>query len=150
MMKQIILLPLLALSLAFSPVTFANKGDGHCTCMHMKKMMQELNLTPEQQTKIKEIKDNAKSNMQAKREEMMSLKKQMKELVRSEKMDEAKLDQLINQKKELMASKMKAKIMMKNQIYNVLDAQQKAKFAAMMDKWEQEKSQEMDDDSHDD
>ncbi|WP_207384182.1 Spy/CpxP family protein refolding chaperone [Legionella nagasakiensis] len=104
--------------------------------MRMQKISQELNLTADQKEKIKAIKEEARKSLQANKEEMISIRTQVKELIKSDKIDEAKLNKLLEQKKEILASKMKTKIMMKNQIYNVLNAQQKAKFSAMMDKWE--------------
>ncbi|KTD21622.1 Spy/CpxP family protein refolding chaperone [Legionella londiniensis] len=139
-MKKIILLPLMALALAISPVAFADKM---CPCMDIQKMEKELNLTADQKNKIMEIRKQAKEQMKATWEQMKALHQQKKELVRSEKMDQAKLDELVNQKKELMASMMKTKIMTQHQIYNVLDENQKEKFAAMMDKWEQKKMEKM-------
>lgn len=140
-MKKIILLPFMAFALAISPVTFAKSKS--CPCMDVQKLEKELNLTSEQKNKIMEIRKQAKEQMKGKWEEMKNLYKQKKELVRSEKMDEAKLDELINQKKEIIATMMKTKIMTKHQIYNVLDAKQKEQYAAMMDKWEHKKMEKM-------
>ncbi len=137
MIKKMILLPALALSLTFSVPSFADQHEnGQCPCMRMQKISQELNLTADQKEKIKAIKEEARKSLQANKEEMISIRTQVKELIKSDKIDEAKLNKLLEQKKEILASKMKTKIMMKNQIYNVLNAQQKAKFSAMMDKWE--------------
>ncbi|KTC65976.1 envelope stress induced periplasmic protein (plasmid) [Legionella adelaidensis] len=129
-MKKIITLSFLALTL-IATTAFAHMGMGGCHCMGQ--MMQELNLTPDQQKQIQQIKDQMKSQMQSNREQMQSLRTQMQTLIKSDKIDEAKLDSLVNQKKELMGTMMKAKIKMKNQIYNLLDAQQKTKFASMME-----------------
>ncbi|AHE67259.1 P pilus assembly/Cpx signaling pathway, periplasmic inhibitor/zinc-resistance associated protein [Legionella oakridgensis ATCC 33761 = DSM 21215] len=131
-----ILLPALALSLAFSAPSFADKNGGQCPCMRLQKLSQELDLTADQQAKIKAIKEQAQKDMSANEADMKNIRSQIKELIQSEKIDEDKLNKLIEQKKEIIASAMKTKIMMKNQIYNVLNAQQKAKFSALMDKWE--------------
>lgn len=129
-MKKILTLSAVLLAF-FMNTAFANLGGGGCGCMAQ--MMQDLNLTADQQQKINQIRDQTKSQMQSQKDQMRALKGQINDLIKSEKIDEAKLDSLVNQKKDLMASMMKAKIKMKNQIYNVLDAQQKTKFAAMLD-----------------
>jgi len=135
MIKKLILLPVILLSFTFSQGTLAhdNAQKPGCGCQAMQKMTKELDLTSEQQAKIKAIRTQARDTLQTKRQEMIKLRAEINALIQTDKLDEAKLTALINQKKEIVGSVMKTRITVKNQIYNVLNAQQKAKFSTMMD-----------------
>lgn len=136
-MKKIIGLLMASLMLTISMPSMANmKGDGQCPTLCMKRLSKELNLTKEQASKIKAIKEQAHKTMKGDYDKLKMIKSQLKTLVHSETLDESKLDALLAQKKELLASKMKTKIMMKHQIYNILTPDQKEKFSAMEQKWE--------------
>lgn len=138
MIKKMIVIPaVLALSVSFSQATFAHehnmsmkKGHGHQQ-MCMQGMMQKLALTADQKMKIKEIRAKERKEMEGNMREMQTLRHDMRRQVESDKMDEAKLTALIHQRKELMASMMKLKMMAKHEIYNVLDAKQKAEYTQM-------------------
>ncbi|MCA0402852.1 MAG: Spy/CpxP family protein refolding chaperone [Proteobacteria bacterium] len=121
-------------ALADTPST---DSQSSCGCGgHMKKMVETLKLDDSQQAKIKSIKEQMKASQQANREQMKSIRMQMNQLVQAPNVDEAKLDSLINQKKELMGQMMKARVMAKNQIFNLLNPQQKTQYQDMMKKWE--------------
>ncbi|MCX7115315.1 MAG: Spy/CpxP family protein refolding chaperone [Gammaproteobacteria bacterium] len=139
------LLPALVLSLSFSQAAFSHESHqtgcpyDHC----VRAAVKSVHLTKDQQTKVDAMKAEMKASLHGKWSEMKELHAQAKVLIRSEKMDEAKLDTLINQKKELMGSIMKTKIMMKHHMYNVLDAKQKASLSTKMDQCEKEKMDAM-------
>ena len=120
---------------AFADTTSTDKSSS-CGCGHMKKMAETLKLDDSQQAKIKSIREQMKASQQANREQMKSIRMQMNQLVQSTNMDESKLDSLINQKKELMAQMMKSRAMAKNQIFNLLNPQQKAQYQDMVKGWE--------------
>lgn len=149
MIKKILLLSTIALSLSFSHFASAKmheKDNDTCKCMkkeQMKEMKERLNLTDEQQKQMKVIKEDAKTNLKANYEKMVTIKKDMKNLVVSDSIDEMKLDQLIEQKKELVGQKTKIMLQTKNKIYNLLNAEQKAKYSAMMDKWHEKSMERM-------
>jgi len=97
----------------------------------MENMVQKLDLTADQKEKMMTMKKQAKAEMKAKHDEMHAIHKEMGPLVETDKMDEAKLDALIQQEKEVVASMTKNKMMLKHQFYGVLDAKQKAMFSTM-------------------
>ncbi|MFC3909399.1 Spy/CpxP family protein refolding chaperone [Legionella dresdenensis] len=136
MLKKLLLLPVLTLALAFYQTAFA--GSCH---QRMDQMMGSLNLTDAQKTQIKTITEQSREAMQTNMTQMKTLQGQIKDLITSEKVDEAKLNDLISQKTSLMATMMKSKIMVKNQIYNVLDSKQQQQFKDLMTQWEQNKMQ---------
>lgn len=107
-----------------------------CDCPKAK-LISSLNLTDEQKAKIKQIKEQARANMQENMQAMKDICQKMNTLIQSEKLDTQELDKLVNQKTALMAAKIKNKVMVKNQIYNILTPEQKAKFAEIL----QQKSQ---------
>ena len=147
MIRKIILLPVLAFSLVLSSTAFANMKDySGCMCPSkkvMKKWKEKLNLTEEQTKQIQAVKEEAWSKMKANYEQMQALKKEMHTLVTSDKMDQSKLNDVINKKKELIGEKTKIKLETKNKIYNLLNEQQKQKFSAMMEKWQQKRMERM-------
>ncbi|CEK10483.1 Spy/CpxP family protein refolding chaperone [Legionella hackeliae] len=124
-----------------STPTSSMSSDKSCSCpeKRMQEMMSSLNLNSDQQAKIKSIKDQLKQTQQANWDQMKSIRTQMHDLVTSDTMDNSKLDSLVSQKKELMAQMMKAKIVAKQQIYSVLNADQKTQFKQMMKQMEQKR-----------
>lgn len=127
MSKKLIGLLLVSFCFLSAQSTFAD----HCPCM--KKMTQELKLTSEQQAKFKEIKQNTKDLAKSKESELKSLHAEIKDLIKAEKMDEAKLDKLVQKKEEILGSMMKARIMAQHQMYQALDTEQKVKFLKKLD-----------------
>ena len=135
MINKILWLPILVLSLSFSQATFANsERHSQHVCMH--NIFEELNLTPDQKAKMKVIKHHAKAPLKVKWQEKKAVDKQLKAMVHAKNVDEAKLNTLINQKKEIIGSIVKIKFMVGHQVYNLLDAKQKEMFKAKMSKCE--------------
>ena len=147
MIRKIILLPVLTLALALSSIGFAHaKESGGCMCAGkkiMKKWQEKLDLTDAQVKQIKAIKEESWSKLKANYEQMKSLRKEMHTLATSGKMDQNKVNELVNQKKELIGENTKIKLDTKNKIYNLLNDQQKQKFSAMMEKWQQKRMERM-------
>lgn len=144
MIKQFILAPVIALSLSAVQPVFADQhkdyqDKGICHCKQMAKMADKLDLTKDQKAKIKAIKETGIKTMKTDSDELRQIRKEMKNLVKSDKMDEAKLEKLIDRKKAIIASMWKEKTMLTHQMYQVLDAKQKEKFSKLMDKWEEKK-----------
>ncbi len=103
-----------------------------CGCGKMKRDMQSLNLTDEQKTEISNIKQASKAQMKPIYEQMKALKLQMYQLVNTEKMEPAKITPLVDKMKELYAQKLRAKLAMKNQMFNILTPEQKNQFLSSM------------------
>lgn len=140
MIKKIIMLPVLALAVTLNNPTFADtKGEGQCPCKRMEKFSRSLNLTNEQKSKIKTIKEQARRELRANREKMQAVKHQIKDLIKSKPLNEAKLDKLLSEKSAIITATMKTKVMMKHQIYNVLNSEQKAKYSEMLEQWDKKK-----------
>lgn len=148
MNKKMILIPAMAMSLIVSPLSFAakydQKDDKQCSCVKMEKMGKMLNLTDDQKAKIKKIKMEAKEQLKSQYEKMKPIRKELHQLVTSDKMDEAKLNELINKKNAIKAETMKIKYNMKNKVYNVLDEKQKQQYTEMMKKWQDKWQDKMD------
>ncbi|WED44503.1 Spy/CpxP family protein refolding chaperone [Legionella cardiaca] len=122
-----------------SSTSSSDKASG-CGCAdRMHKMMSSLNLDATQQTKINAIKSQLKETLKSNWDQMKSIRSQIHELVTSDTMDDSKLNSLIDQKKELLAQMMKAKIKAKQQIYSLLNTQQKSQFKQMMQQWEEKR-----------
>ena len=133
MYKKLLGVVLFAFSLVLSQTTFADSwgcGEG------LKSMLAKINLTADQKTKIKPILDKLKSDLKDNASQMKDLDKQIHDQVVSAKMDEDTVNGLVDKKATLIGNMMKAKISAKNQIINILTADQKTKLQGMMDKLE--------------
>ena len=143
MNKKIMWIAALALSLilgqtAFADATHEEKSSKSCGCDHMKKMVESLKLDDKQQASLKAIKEQAKESEKANWQQMKDIRLQIDQMVQSDAMDESKLNDLINKKKDLFATMMKTKIMAKHQIYTILNTQQKTQYQQMMKQWEEQ------------
>ncbi len=137
MNRKIISLLALIVSISLTQITFADSNTSKASCSCKNKLYKKLDLTSEQQTQIKAINDQASTIKLAKQKEMLKINNEIHELIKADKLDESKLDTLLTQKKNLMASMIKNKVIVKNQIYNILTASQKEKYSEMMKDWEQ-------------
>ncbi|ASQ46088.1 Spy/CpxP family protein refolding chaperone [Legionella clemsonensis] len=124
-----------------STTSSMSSDNGSCPCpgKRMQEMMDSLNLDASQQAKIKAIKDQLKQSQQSNWEQMKSIRSQIHDLIAADTLDNSKLNSLISQKKELLGEMMKAKISAKQQIYSVLNADQKSQFKQLMKQWEEKR-----------
>jgi Spy/CpxP family protein refolding chaperone len=137
MNKLSVLLTTVFFSFAISLPVLADSSTNSksCSCpmmMKTKGMMDKLNLTEEQKNQIMAIKAKYKEQMKSNRAGYTALVSKMHELIKSDKIDESKLEELVNQKKELVAAQFKLKIQMKHEIYHVLAPSQQQQLDAMM------------------
>ena len=133
MPKTIIYVIALAFSLVFSQSALADSwgcGEG------LRTMVESLKLNTAQKEKIKPILDQLKLDMNDQGTQMRGLEVQLNQQAESSNMNQTTVDDLINKKTKLIADMMKAKIMAKNQIYTILDTQQKTELHNMMKKLE--------------
>lgn len=137
MNKKIIWISAIALSMSVSQATLA------CGCHHdmmsgehYEKMIRKLDLTADQQSKIKAIKDKTREEMKPKFMEMRSIQMQLNTLAGAKDLDKEKVDKLITEKKDIMGSVMLMRVTTRHDIDMVLTAPQKAKLEAMKAKWE--------------
>lgn len=131
MFKKFIWIFALAFSFVLSQSAFSHSGmcgEG------LKKMVESLNLDAAQKEKIKPILEKLKTDMKANVDQMKDLRTQMHQQETSATMDQSAVDGLIDKKTKLLGDMMKAKAAAKNQIYNILNEQQKT---ALQNKWKQ-------------
>lgn len=114
------------------PTNIQNDMKPGCGCPKQK-LKAELNLTDAQKAKIKQIKEQARANMQKSYQDMQDIHKRMLALIQSDKVDTAELDKLVEQKTALLATKIKNKVMIKNQIFNILTPEQKTKYVESLE-----------------
>lgn len=115
-------LGIMAIFLASSPILMA-KGGGH----KWKKMKSELNLTAEQETKIKGIHQAAKENRKASKEKMKQAKKTFEELLKSN-ASEPEIQAAFMKLQELKNEKAKTRFTSMMAIRQVLTPEQRANF----------------------
>lgn len=103
----------------------------------LNKMMQSLNLDETQKSKITPIISELKSKMKTSGSQMDGIEEQLNQQTYSQNMDHSKVDSLVNQKAKLIGDMMKAKTMASNQIYMILNPQQRQQFQSMITQAEQ-------------
>src|SRR5690348_9555229 len=106
MSKKFIWLSVITLILTLGQPSFACSGDAkQCDAHHrFDKLAQELNLTADQKAKIKAFKEQARASFKAKYAQLRSLRSQVNTLVKADKIDEAKLDSLVEQINKIRGS----------------------------------------------
>ena len=136
-MKKLIWLSTIALVLIIGQPSFACIGDSKQCNSHQRfdKLAQELNLTADQKAKLKAYKEKAKTNFKENYAQLRILRSQINSLVKTDKIDEAKLDVLIEKVNKIRASMLKSKIMMQHEMFALLNDDQKAKFLELKKKW---------------
>lgn len=128
MFKKLIGIVALAFTFALSQSAFAHSSCGE----GLKNMVESLKLDPAQKEKIKPILDQLKTSIRASADQMKDLRTQMHQQVTSTTMDQGAVDGLIDKKTKLIGDMMKAKMTAKNQIFNILNDQQKTE---LQNKW---------------
>ena len=143
MNKLIFLLSVLFISYSINqPVLAADTSTTNkCSCPMLKKhsLLEKLNLTDEQKTQIASIKAKYKEQLVANRGEYKKLISSMNGLIKSDKIDEAMLDNLANQRKDLSAERFKLKVHMKHEIYQVLTPDQQKQLEVVLQSLQQAK-----------
>lgn len=124
---------ILMLSLGMSQVTFAKQ---HCDKMKsykakMEKVYDSLDLTDEQEKAIKSIKEKYRSDKKALYMKYKGYKGQMRDMMQSGSVDEAKLNELIKVKQNMVAEKMKLRAYKMSAIYKLLTPEQREKMKEM-------------------
>lgn len=130
MYKHMLSVFVLAMSLALSATGFA-ASECHEGLKHM---VDSLKLDDTQKQKIMPVVENLKASIKQSAMQMKDLSKQIDEQMTSDAMNQSVVNDLIDKKAKLIADMMKAKIMAKNQIYVVLNPQQKTEWRSMMQK----------------
>lgn len=129
MSKKFLLAIAFVFSFLFTQATFA---DSSICRESLSKMVQSLNLDANQKSKVNSILDQLKSNMKATGTQMDGLEDQITQQTYSANMDQNNANSVVDQKTKLIGDMMKARITATNQIYNILNPQQQAKFKSMM------------------
>lgn len=131
------MLALLTCPLIFANSTFADTSNApasaSCGCKKVTShMAKELQLSDSQITQIEKIKAKSRVKMKSYKQQLEAIRIQLKNFITADNVDDALLDKLINQKTTLMTTMTKSKIMTKNQIYKILNPQQKMQFKEMI------------------
>lgn len=133
MYKKIAQTVLFACTLALSPVVLAHS----CGCGEgLKHMVSSLKLDDNLKSKIKPILEQLASTIKNDASQMKDLDQQLQQQAQSANMDQATVDGLIDKKTKLVGDMMKAKVTAQNQIYSVLNPQQKTELQNKVKKME--------------
>lgn len=143
-MQSVITLSALSAILVFSSVSSANPANNgaefgpvkfHKQSKHMmKRMIKKLSLTDQQQTQIKEIKTQAKTNNETMRDSMKQFRKAVKSLQQAQQFDEQAFAKLHAQYQPTMAKIALSKAKTKHAIFNVLTKEQQTKWLKILEK----------------
>jgi len=138
MYKKIIQTVAFTCALVLSSVVLASAGE--CS-KGLKHMVDSLKLDDSQKAKIKPILEQLKSTIKSDASQMKDLGQQLDQQTESTNMDQSAVDSLIDRKTKLIADMIKAKITAKNQIYSVLNLQQKTELKNKMKRMEEERKE---------
>ncbi len=136
-MKKLLGLIVILSSMILTQTVFA---DSYCR-EGLNKMVQSLNLDESQKAKIDPILQQYKQDLHNSGSQMNGLEEQINQQVDSSNMDQAKVNDLVDKKANLIGNMMKAKVKAQSQIFSILNAQQKEKLQAMI-KTEDKKMEE--------
>lgn len=135
MFKKILTLSLLLSTFVITNTSYANPHAADsskastCACIKdIKKMTKTLQLSDAQTARIKAIRMKSKEARHANKQELIAIQSQLENLADTDKMDQQALDKLVSQKMSLLAASTKARIMTRNEIYNVLTSAQQIQF----------------------
>lgn len=126
-----------ALTLAHSSAVLACCHGGHKGDWVVK-VVEKLHLNAEQKAKVNLYAHKAKIELAVKRHEMHVLCKQINEAFHSGTINSAKLDALADKETHLVGTIIRLKLQERFDIYQVLDAKQKAQMDMLIAKWESE------------
>ncbi|MFA5960771.1 MAG: Spy/CpxP family protein refolding chaperone [Tatlockia sp.] len=122
MNKKLITVVAFVFSFALGQVAYAdNWGCGE----KIKTMVESLNLDSGQKDKIKPVMEQLKTSMEGSVTQMKDISGQLKQQMESTTMDQSTVNDLIDKKTKIIGDMMKAKVMAMNQVYNILNPQQK-------------------------
>lgn len=133
MYKKLLGTVVFALSFILSQAVLADEwgcGEG------IKSMIGSLKIDEAKKEKIKALLEEKEKNMKEMSMQMDDLDKQIAAQVSSEKMDQDAVNVLVDKKTKLIGDMMKAKLVIKNQIINMLTPEQKTRILGMMKKLE--------------
>lgn len=133
MFKKLLGMLVCSFALIFSQITFADDwgcGEG------LKSMLESLKLDDAKKAEVKKIMEQSRENLQAASSQMDSIDKQINEQVASDKMDQDRVNSLVDQKAKLIGDMMKAKLTAKNQILALVTPEQKKALLEKMAKLE--------------
>ena len=103
----------------------------------LERMTHKLYLTADQKMKIKAIGDKAREEMKPKYDEMRSNRMQLNELAAAKEIDQAKVDKLIDQNKEIFGTIMKMRVIVRHDVDMLLTDKQKEKLDKMVADWKE-------------
>ncbi|MGM9453913.1 Spy/CpxP family protein refolding chaperone [Legionella bozemanae] len=137
MNKKFILLSTIVLGLLLGQPSFACIGDSkHCNSHHrFDRLAQELNLNAAQKAKLKAYREKARASLKENYAQLRLLRNQINSLLKAEKIDEPKLDALIEKVNRIRGSMLKTRIIIQHQMFALLNDKQKAKFLELKEKW---------------
>ncbi|MBA2654141.1 MAG: Spy/CpxP family protein refolding chaperone [Gammaproteobacteria bacterium] len=139
MSKKFLWMIVFVSSLIINPIVFADTS----ICREgLGKMVQSLNLDNTQKAKIMPILDQLKSNLKAAGAQMNGIEPQLSQEATSPNMSQDNVNSLVDKKAKLIGDMMKSKITAKNQIFSILNVQQKEKLQSMMKKSEEKMAEE--------
>ncbi|KTD41235.1 Spy/CpxP family protein refolding chaperone [Legionella parisiensis] len=137
MNKKFILLSIIVLGLLLGQPSFACIGDSKQCNPHRRfdRLAQELNLNADQKAKLKAYREKARSSLKENYAQLRLLRNQINSLLKAEKIDETKLDALVEKVNRIKGSMLKTRIIIQHQMFALLNDRQKAKFLELKEKW---------------
>ena len=142
------------LALIFLGAVFLSPIQSSYACSlkhdHLKKILHELNLSPEQHAKIKKIHEDAKLQLVASREQLKSIRKRINEDFKTKSITPSKESSYVDEEKEVIGSMLKIKMHERVESEDVLTDAQRAKLSEKIQQWEEKCWKEKESKKHQD
>lgn len=123
-----------ALSLAVvyaAPVYAEHKSCGQCVMKDLEHMKKDLALTPDQEQKLKSIKEKSRVFMESKRGEHHMIRQEEMKLSKMPVVDKKKLEDVANKAGKLKHDMVVHSVMTRHDVYQVLTPEQREKMDKM-------------------
>ncbi|GLT17907.1 periplasmic repressor CpxP [Vibrio zhanjiangensis] len=150
-----LVLATIVLPLSLTSVSaYANSGKGHGKPEHKEfavdpSLMRELDLSPEQQTQLKELRNTMKNGLKAQRQEnfaahqaeMQANREKMQALLLAESFDKSAADELVRAMLDKQAEHKVMLLEKQHQMLSILTPQQKAKYVELQKERDEKRAQ---------
>lgn len=107
-------------------------NKGHCIIKQMDSIKDSLELSPEQESSLKIIKTKSHAFMKIRHKELKNIYEEADKLAQTKDIDQSMLDNIAKKRCQLSEKTIKHHVLLKHEIYHILDAKQRQKLQASM------------------
>ncbi|MDF1683083.1 MAG: Spy/CpxP family protein refolding chaperone [Legionellaceae bacterium] len=110
----------------------AHHYKGHCVIKQIDSIKDALNLSPEQESSLKIIQAKSHAFMKMRHKELKNIYEEADKLAHMKDIDQSMLDNIAKKRGQLSEKTIKHHVLLKHEIYHILDTKQRQKLQASM------------------